>query len=138
VRAQDAFTVIAAAALGIVSMLLFGAEGVWIVVGAVAGLAFGIAVVALKIRAVVALSVAFGTVIGALLGKSIVHALCLPSECPAAESGAAVVTAIGAFIGVGLVVALATRSFDEHREAIAAGRPPPTPGCETGDNSADA
>ena len=136
-RPQDAFTVVAAAALGIVSMLLFGAEGVWIAVGGVAGLVFGIAVVALKIRAVVALSVAFGTVIGALLGKSIVHALCLPGECRAAESGAAVVTAIGAFVGVGLVVALATRSFDEHREAIAAGRPPPTPGCETGDSSPD-
>ena len=136
-RVQDTFTVVAAAALGIASMLLFGAEGIWIVVGAVAGIAFGIAVAALKIRAVVALSVALGTVIGALLGKSIVHALCLPNECRAAESGAAVVTAIGAFIGVGLVVALATRSFDEHREAIAAGRPPPTPGCETGDPSAE-
>ena len=136
-RVQDVFTVVAAAALGIVSALFFGAEGIWIIVGAVAGLAFGIAVVALKIRAVVALSVAFGTVIGAVVGKSIVHALCLPSECPAAESGAAIVTAIGAFIGVGLVVALATRSFDEHREAIAAGRPPPTPGCETGDPSAE-
>ena len=65
------------------------------------------------------------------------HALCLPSECPAAESGAAIITAIGAFIGVGLVVALATRSFDEHREAIAAGRPPPTPGCETGERTTE-
>jgi hypothetical protein len=138
VRVQDVFTVIAGAALGIMSILLFGADGVWIIIGAVAGLAFGITVVALRIRAVVALSVALGTVIGAFLGKSIVHALCLPSECPAAEGGAAVITAIGAFIGVGLVVALATRSFDEHREAVAAGRPPPTPGCETGDSSADA
>ena len=136
-RAQDTFTVIAAIALGIVSVLLFGAEGVWIIVGAVDGLAFGLAVVALSIRAVVALSVALGTVIGALLGSSIVHALCLPSSCPAAETGAAVVTAIGAFVGVGLVVALATRSFDEHREAVAAGRPPPTPGCETGDPAND-
>lgn len=137
-RGQDTLTVTAAAALGIVSVLLFGAEGVWIILGGVAGLAFGIAVVALRIRAVVALSVALGTVIGALLGKSIVRALCLPSTCPAAEGGAAVITAIGAFIGVGLVVALATRSFDEHREAIDAGRPPPTPGCETGDSPADA
>lgn len=136
-RVQDVLTVVAAAALGVVSTLLFGAEGFWIIVGAVAGLALGIAVVALKIRAVVALSVAFGTVIGGLLGKSIVHALCLPSTCPAAESGAAVVTAIGAFVGVGLVVALATRSFDEHREAVAAGRPPPTPGCETGEGTTE-
>ena len=136
-RVQDVFTAIAGAALGIVGMLLFGADGVWIIIGAIAGLAFGMAVVALKIRAVVALSVALGTVIGAVLGKSIVHALCLPSECAVAEGGAAVLTAIGAFIGVGLVVALATRSCDEHREAIASGRPPPTPGCETGDNSAD-
>jgi hypothetical protein len=118
-------------------VLLFGGDGIWIVVGAIAGLLFGIAVVALRIRAVVAFSVAAGTVIGALLGKSIVHALCLPSTCPAAETGAAVFTAIGAFIGVGLVVALATRSFDEHREAVAAGRPPPTPGCETGDTTDD-
>jgi hypothetical protein len=137
VRVHDVFTAIAGSALGIVSTLLFGADGVWIIIGAVAGLAFGIAVVVLRIRTIVALSVALGTVIGAIVGKSIVHALCLPSECPAAEGGAAVVTAIGAFIGVGLVVALATRSFDEHREAINAGRPPPTPGCETGDNPSD-
>jgi hypothetical protein len=136
-RAQDVLTVIATIALGIASALLFGGDGAWIIVGAGIGLAFGIAVVVLRIRAIVALSVAIGTVIGALLGKSIVRALCLPSSCPAAEGGAAVVTGVGAFIGVGLVVALATRSFDEHREAIAAGRPPPTPGCETGDGTTE-
>ena len=58
---------IVAAALGIVSVLLFGAEGVWIILGGVAGLAFGIAVVALRIRAVVALSVALGTVTKSVL-----------------------------------------------------------------------
>ena len=37
----------------------------------------------------------------------------------AMESTAAMVTAIGAFIGVGLVAALVTRSFDEYREETA-------------------
>ena len=44
---------------------------------------------------------------------------------------AAVVTGLGALVGVGLVVALVTRSFDEYHEAVAANRPPPEPGCET-------
>ncbi len=82
-----------------------------------------------------ALTVAAGTGAGALVGQGIVRALCLPGSCPAFEATAAVLTGLGALVGVGLVVALVTRSFDEYHEAIAANRPPPTPGCETGDDA---
>ncbi len=78
-----------------------------------------------------ALSVVLGGVIGLVLGRSIVRVLCRPTGCPAVEWTAAAATAAGAVVGIGLVVALATRSFDEYREAVAAQRPPPEPGCET-------
>ncbi len=47
------------------------------------------------------------------------------------------VTGVGAVVGVGIVVALVSRSFDEYREAIDAGRPPPEPGCETDQDGHD-
>lgn len=112
--------------------LLAGAVG--LVTGAVAGTAFGVVASRLEVRAGVALTVAVGAGGGALVGQGIVHALCLPGSCPLLEAVAAVLTGIGALVGVGLVVALVTRSFDEYREAVASHRPPPTPGCETGDD----
>ncbi len=100
-------------------------------IGAAAGLAFGVFAAASDMRSIVALAVALGGAVGFVLGRSIVHVLCSPSGCPAVEWTAAAATGIGSVVGVGLVVALATRSFDEYREAVAARRPPPTPGCET-------
>jgi hypothetical protein len=84
-------------------------------------------------RALVALALIVSLAIGAIIGQGIVHALCLPDGCVAAESVAAVVTAVAAVVAMGLVVALVTRSFEEYNEAVAARRPPPEPGCETGE-----
>lgn len=80
------------------------------------------------------MSVVVGTIVGAFIGRNIVRVLCLPGSCPSLEIVAAVLGAVGAFVGVGLVVALVTRSFDEYYEAIEARRPPPEPGCETDDD----
>lgn len=113
--------------------LLAGVAG--LIAGLVCGGAFGVVALRLELRAAVALTVAAGTGGGALVGQGIVRALCLPGSCPGFEAVAAVLTGLGALVGVGLVVALVTRSFDEYREAIAANRPSPTPGCETGDDA---
>ena len=68
------------------------------------------------------MAVFVGTAVGLLLGRNIVHVLCRPGSCVAAETTASVLLGLGAFIGVGLVAALVTRSFDEYREASG---PPP-------------
>lgn len=120
-----AFTAIGAVAGGI----LGGNPG--LAIGAALGLAAGVAAHYLQVRPLVGISVAASGAVGAILGRSVVSVLCAPSGCPAAEWLAATVTAIGAVVGVGLVVALAMRSFDEYREAIEADRPPPTAGCES-------
>jgi hypothetical protein len=57
-----------------------------------------------------------------MIGRSIAAALCRPGTCLGVEIVAAVLTGIGAFVGVGLIVALATRSFDEYRERPAGSR----------------
>lgn len=99
-------------------------------IGGLAGLATGIAIGATGMRPLVAVSVATGTVIGFIVGRSIVSVLCAPEGCATVEWVAGVATGAGALVGVGLVVALATRSFEEYHEAVAAHRPPPEPGCE--------
>ena len=93
--------------------------------GALFGAAAGYAVVKLDVRSGVAIPVVAGTMLGAVIGSSVVRAICLPRTCVTFEVLAAVGTAIGAFVGVGLVVALVTRSFDEHRGLTEAEPPPP-------------
>ena len=75
--------------------------------------------------------VLLGGFVGVLAGTATVQAMCLPGTCEAIANTAGVVTGIGGIVGVGLVVALTVRSFDEYRTAIAAGKPPPSVGCET-------
>ena len=86
-----------------------------IIGGGLGGL-IGVAVARFKVRIAVAVPVVIGAMAGGLLGKSIVHTLCLPETCRAAETTAAVLTSAGSLVGVGLVVALVTKSFDEFRE----------------------
>jgi len=112
---------------------LFGGGFTGLTAGTVCGMATGLAVVRLRIRPVVAVTVVAGTAAGALVGQGVVRALCRPGSCRSVETVAAVLTGMGALIGVGLVVALVTRSFDEYRETTAANRPPPTPGREPGE-----
>ncbi len=118
------------ALLGALTGSLIGGTA-WVVAAAVVAGIAGVAAGAAGMRPLVALAIAVGTIGGALVGRGVVRALCLPGSCPGLEATAAVITGVGALIGVGLVVALVTRSFDEYHEAVAANRPPPTPGCET-------
>ncbi len=126
---SNSATLIGASVLGAGTGWLVGGGTSGIVVGFVVGLLLGGAAAWLDVRLVVSLSVVVGTVAGAFIGRNIVRALCLPGTCSALEITAAVLTGIGAFIGIGLVVALVTRSFDEYHEAVARDRPPPRTGC---------
>lgn len=87
------------------------------IIGGLFGALMGIAVFLFAIRIMVAVPVFIGMVAGGVLGRSIVHALCLPESCKGTEIAAALLTGIGTLVGVGLVVALVTRSFDEYRES---------------------
>ncbi|GMQ84495.1 MAG: hypothetical protein BMS9Abin07_0059 [Acidimicrobiia bacterium] len=94
--------------------LLAGTPGA--VVGGTIGAGIGFAGDQFEIRTVVAASVTAGTVAGAFIGRGVVSVICLPATCVAFEIVGAILTGAGAFIGVGIIVALATRSFDEYRE----------------------
>ncbi len=98
----------------------------WITIGAVVGLGTAAMIVVFGVRPLVAAPVGTGAGIGAYLGGTIVGVLCDPAGCPAFEAAAASATGIGALVGIGLVMALATRSFDEYREATRRGATPPT------------
>lgn len=127
---NDAATI--AWSLGLGSLAGWALGGGWfgLATGFIIGAVLGIIAARAGVRLGVAVSVVVGTVVGAFIGRNLVRVLCLPGSCPTLEIVAAVLGAIGAFVGVGLVVALVTRSFDEYHEAVEAGRPPPEPGCE--------
>jgi hypothetical protein len=123
---------------GSLALLAGGAVGGAVAAGAVGAVVFGLvggalaaAVVMAQVRWVVALPVIGGVVVGIVVGWSIPHRRCAPDGCPLVEISAAAVTGLGALVGVGLVVALVTRSFDEYREATEQRRPPPAAGCES-------
>mgnify|MGYP001814798157 CR=1 FL=1 len=94
-------------------------DPIWAIVGGLTGLGTALLISVYLIRPVVAIPVAVGAGIGAYVGGTIVDVLCEPEGCPAFVAFGATVTGIGALVGIGLVVALATRSFDEYRESVA-------------------
>lgn len=123
--------------LAVSATTLFGAITGWLISGtfgaAVGAALFGIlAFVGIRanIRPAVIATVLVGTMAGGLIGSSIVQAICLPSNCPALEAAGGIAAAVLSFIGIGLVAALVTRSFDEYYEREAAGLPPKGVGCE--------
>lgn len=118
--------------IGLSSLAGWALGGGWfgLVTGFVIGAALGAVAAMAGVRTGVAVAVVVGTVVGAFIGRNIVRVLCLPGACPTLEIVAAVLSGVGAFLGVGLIVALVTRSFDEYHEAVEGQRPPPEPGCE--------
>ena len=68
-----------------------------------------------------------------IMPGTIVGVLCEPAGCIAFEAVAATTTGIGALVGIGLVVALATRSFDEYQESQRRGTPPTISSCGVDD-----
>jgi hypothetical protein len=126
---SDVAATVVTAAFGVVTgLMLAGLVGA--VVGGVVGAAFGVVAGRANVRPAITMTVFVGAMAGALIGASIVETICLPDSCVALESISAVVAGAGSFIGVGLVAALVTRSFDEYNQAVADGREPPSPGCE--------
>ncbi len=87
------------------------------VIGGLLGMLIGVGVALVGIRLGVAVPVLTGMVAGGVLGRGIVHALCLPESCRGAEVAAALLTGLGSLVAVGLVVALVARSFDEYKES---------------------
>lgn len=118
--------------------VFFGAVTGWFIggsiiaiVGGVGGLVYGIIASRANVRPSIITTVFVGSMAGALIGASIVETICLPGSCAAAEAGAAVALGLASFVGVGLVAALVTRSFDEYNESMASDAAPPGAGCES-------
>lgn len=121
---------------------LFGAITGWLTVGsagiafgAVLGAGFGYVAARSNVRPGIAMTVFVGAMAGGLIGSSVVSTICLPATCTALEATAGITTALASFVGVGIVAALVTRSFDEYNEQIRAGLPPTGVGCEVEEGS---
>lgn len=131
-RPSDVISIIVNAFFGAVTAwLIFGSSIVAVVLGALLGAGFGFGAARANVRPGVAMTVFVGAMTGGLIGSSVVSTICLPDTCLALEITAGIVTAIASFIGVGIVAALVTRSFDEYNERLDAGLPPTEVGCET-------
>lgn len=110
----------------LVTSVAGGAGGGWLVSpsagGLISGLILGalaaVAIARFDVRPLVAIPVLAGTLAGAFIGRMIVRLLCAPSSCEELELAASVLTGIGALVGVGLVVVLVTRSFEEHQQRL--------------------
>lgn len=115
VSAAAIVAIVAATVFGVLVGALVG--NVWAIVGGLTGLATALLISVYRVRPVVAIPVAVGAGIGAYVGGTIIGVLCEPEGCAAFQAFGAVITGVGALVGVGLVAALATRSFDEYRES---------------------
>jgi hypothetical protein len=119
----------------VTAWLILGSSIVGIVLGALLGAGFGFGAATANVRPGVAMTVFVGAMTGGLIGSSVVSTICLPDTCVPLEITAGVVVAIASFIGVGIVAALVTRSFDEYNEQLDAGLPPTGVGCEAPEDS---
>jgi len=128
-RPSDLAATVICAMFGGITGWMLGSTFLAVLIGT-GGAAVGIIAGRANVRPAITMTVFVGAMAGALVGASIVETLCLPDTCVPLEMTAAGVSAIAAFIGVGLVAALVTRSFDEYNEHVAAGKEPPAPGCE--------
>lgn len=128
-RLSDVAATVVTTAFGIITgWLVAGVPTA--VIGAILGVAIGVGAGWANVRPSITMTVFVGAMTGVLIGASIVETICLPESCVGLELAAGAVLGAASFVGVGLVAALVTRSFDEYRESVDAGQPPPTPGCE--------
>lgn len=130
-KPRSAVIIVGCALAGALGGGLIGQSVAWAAVGAVAGAGTAAMISIVGIRPIVAVPVGIGAAIGAYVGGTSVGAICEPKGCAAFEATAAAVTGLGALVGIGLVVALASRSFDEYHAAVAKGVDPPVTACET-------
>ena len=129
--------ILAATMIGAALGWLIDSTAAWVTIGGVVGLGVATMIIVYDIRPLVAAPVGIGAGIGAYLGGTIVGVLCEPSGCPAFEAFAATTTGIGALVGIGLVAALATRSFEEYQESRRRGLAPPTSSCSVEERPED-
>jgi FtsH-binding integral membrane protein len=130
-RPTDLISIVVNAFFGAVTAwLIFGSSIAAIVLGLLLGIAFGFGAARANVRPGIAMTVFVGAMTGGLIGSSVVSTICLPATCVPLEITAGLVTAVASFIGVGIVAALVTRSFDEYNERLDAGLPPTGVGCE--------
>lgn len=128
-RRTDALSMVTSAAFGgVAGVLMFDLLGA--VALASVGAMFAYAAARANVRPLIATTTFVGAAAGALIGASVVETICLPDTCTGFEVGGAFVFGVASLVGVGLVAALVTRSFDEYNESIDEGRPPPQVGCE--------
>ena len=113
---RDVPMIVVMGAIGWLAGLLFSPSAGWTVLGLAVGLALGVLMARAGVRPAIGPTIAAGGVIGAWIGKEVVRALCLPGTCTGLEVFGATLTGLGSMVGIGLVVALVVRSFDEYRE----------------------
>jgi hypothetical protein len=128
----DWLSMASSAAFGMLTGWLLGGTSAALI-GAGIGVVFAYGAAKARVRPAIAATVFVGSAAGVLIGASIVETICLPDSCTGLEITGGVVIGFASMIGVGLVAALVTRSFDEYNESVAQGKEPPTVGCETGD-----
>ena len=104
------------AAVGWVAGMLFTPGPGWSLAGLALGLGTGWLMARAGVRRAVGPAIAIGGIVGGWIGREIVRALCLPGSCPRVEVGGATLAGIGSLLGIGLVVALDVRSFEEFAE----------------------
>lgn len=119
----DVLMITAMGALGWVAGMLFTPSAAWNVIGLAVGVALGLMMARAGVRPAIGPAIAGGAIIGAWIGREIVRALCLPGSCPTVEVVGSLFTGLGSMVGIGLVVALVVRSFDEYRESGETPRP---------------
>jgi len=128
-RLSDYFSILVNGSFGVVTgWLIAGNTGA--IVGAAIGVGFGVVAARANVRPGIAMTVFVGAMTGGLIGSSVVSTICLPNSCTGLEVVAGITTAVASFVGVGVVAALVTRSFDEYNEREEAGLPPTGVGCE--------
>ena len=114
--ATDVLMIVSMAAIGLATGLLFFPNAAFAVIGLALGLGLGLLMARYGVRPAIGPAVAGGGLVGAWIGREIVRALCLPGSCTTVELAGGAFTAIGSMVGIGLVMALVVRSFDEYRE----------------------
>lgn len=112
----DILLVATMAAVGWAAGLLFIPGRGWSLLGLAIGAAAGRLMARAGVRRAVGPAIAAGGIVGAWIGREIVRALCLPGSCPRVEVAGAALAGIGSLLGIGLVVALVVRSFEEYAE----------------------
>ena len=128
-RATDVLSIATSAMFGgVAGILMFDLAGAIAV--AMVGAVLAALAARANVRPLIATTTFVGAAAGALIGASVVETICLPDTCTGLEVGGAFVFGVVSLIGVGLVAALVTRSFDEYNESVEDGRPPPEVGCE--------